>query len=160
MMKRRQTSIISGTHCSNSSTPFQGWSINAARFAKWDEGHVCQQEACCIDVVCNAKVAPLCVCIGTSLPSTRPQGPCQLLSAKYDGNEHRHVLVSLPHMEEHPEHDRFITVWACLSVHNHAENSLQACVSHTNLAIIVHDALPGPLVLALRVVSKQGQAAD
>ena len=63
-------------------------------------------------------------------------------------------------MEEHPKHDRVITVSASPFVHNHADNSLRACISHTNLAITVHNALPGPLLLPLIVVFEQSQTTD
>ena len=63
-------------------------------------------------------------------------------------------------MEEQTKQDRVITVWVSLFVRNHAETCVQACTSRTNLAIIAHNALPGPLVLLLRVVSKQDQTAE
>ncbi len=66
----------------------------------------------------------------------------------------------MPHKEEHPEHDRFITVWACIFVHNHAQTRVQACTSRANLAIMIHNALPEPLILPLMVILEQSQATD
>ena len=130
----------------------QGWSVIAARLAKWDEGHVCQQEAGCLYVVCNAKVAPLCVCIGTSLPCTRPQGSCQLLPAKHDGSEHRHVnLVLMPHMEEPRARQGQHSMGQPFCAQPCRELSAGLRKSYKISLSSCHNALPGFLILPLMV---------
>ena len=64
-------------------SPLQGGAVDAAWLTERHKAEVGQQQASCIDVICNAKVASLQSCPGACLPGPLPQVVCQLLPAQH-----------------------------------------------------------------------------
>jgi len=68
--------------------PLQGRGINGTRLAEGHEGHVSQQQASSVYIICYAKVSALHLCSGALLVCPAPQVGCQLLSALHIRAEH------------------------------------------------------------------------